>query len=125
MKLLLYTHVLLWWLGRPRALSDDVRARIRDPENLVFASVVSAWEMEIKRALGKLRAPDDLGEQLRRHRIAELPLRLTHVHTLRALPAVHRDPFDRMLIAQAVADELTVLTRDRRFGAYPVKLLAV
>ena len=120
MKLLLDTHVLLWCLSRPSALRADTRAKLEDPDNLVLVSTVSAWEMEIKRALGKLRAPPDLDEQLRLRRFTELPVYLRHVRTLRDLPPLHRDPFDRMLVAQALADDLTLVTHDKRVQRYPV-----
>ncbi|MBI5482158.1 MAG: type II toxin-antitoxin system VapC family toxin [Deltaproteobacteria bacterium] len=120
MKLLLDTHVLLWALGRPQRIRAETRRRIEQPDHLVFVSVVSAWELEIKRALGKLRAPPDLAAQLTRLRFTELPVRLRHVDALRDLPPLHRDPFDRMLVAQAVADGLTLVTADDRLRAYDV-----
>jgi PIN domain nuclease of toxin-antitoxin system len=120
MRLLLDTHVLLWCLSAPNELSRDAREKLQDPDNVVFVSAVSAWEMEIKRALGKLRAPADLEEQLRRRRFNELPLHLRHVQALRELPPLHRDPFDRMLVAQAVADDLALVSRDTRVQRYPV-----
>jgi PIN domain nuclease of toxin-antitoxin system len=123
MTLLLDTHVLLWALSRPRDLSREVRARLESPANTVLVSVVSAWEIEIKRALGKLRAPHDLTVQLQRLRFTELPLHLRHVDFLRGLPELHRDPFDRMLVAQAMADDLTLVSADDRVLAYPVRTL--
>jgi PIN domain nuclease of toxin-antitoxin system len=94
-----------------------------DPNNVVMASAVSGWEIELKRALGKLDAPDDLEEQLARSRIVELPLRLRHLGGLSRLPSIHRDPFDRILAAQAAVDGLTLVTRDRRLSEYPIKTL--
>ena len=120
MKLLLDTHVLLWCLSQPGALGPDLRDRLQDPDNVVFVSTVSAWEMEIKRALGKLKAPPDLEEQLRQRRFTELPVHLRHVRALRDLPPLHRDPFDRMLVAQALADDLTLVSHDKRVQRYPV-----
>jgi len=90
---------------------------------MVFVSAVCAWELEIKRALGKLDAPDDLPLQMERNRMFELPVHLRHVQRLRKLPVLHRDPFDRMLVAQALADDLTLVTRDRQILAYPVQHL--
>jgi PIN domain nuclease of toxin-antitoxin system len=120
---LLDTNVLLWALGRPAELPPLVREKLRAAENTVFVSVVCAWEIEIKRALGKLRAPDDLDEQLRRQRFTELPVHLRHVQGLRRLPPLHRDPFDRMLMAQALTDDLVLVTADQRLRQYPVKTL--
>ena len=120
MKLLLDTHVLIWCLSRPSALRADTRDKLEDPDNLVLVSTVSAWEMEIKRALGKLKTPPDLEEQLRQRRFTELPVHLRHVRALRDLPPLHRDPFDRMLVAQALADDLTLVSHDKRVQRYPV-----
>jgi PIN domain nuclease of toxin-antitoxin system len=120
MRLLLDTHVLLWSLAAPEELSATARERIASPENVVLASVVSAWEIEIKRALRKLEAPEDLEEQLARVRFTELPLHIRHARALSSLPPIHRDPFDRMLVAQAITDGLTLVTRDRRIARYPV-----
>ncbi len=123
MRLLLDTHALLWALASPGELSARVRQLLERPETTVLVSVVSAWEMEIKRALGKLEVPDDLEAQMKRLRFLELPVHLRHVQRLRRLPVLHRDPFDRILVAQAMADGLTLVTRDRDVMAYPVKSL--
>ena len=123
MKLLLDTHVLLWVLGQPRKIAAPTRRRIEAPDNLVFVSSASAWEIEIKRALGKLVAPDDLAEQMRRARFTELPLHLRHVERLRTLPGLHRDPFDRILISQALTDDLVLITNDEDIRAYGCKTM--
>lgn len=121
MNLLLDTHAVLWALSAPHQLAARVRELLERPDTTILVSVVSAWEMEIKRALGKLDAPDDLETQVRRLRFLELPVHLRHVRQLRKLPTLHRDPFDRMLVAQAIVDGLTLVTRDRNVMAYPVK----
>jgi PIN domain nuclease of toxin-antitoxin system len=123
MSLLLDTHALLWFLIVPDRLDRATRRKIESPRELVFVSSVSAWEIEIKREVGKLKAPGDLETQLRQNRFTELPLHLRHVQTLRALPTLHRDPFDRMLVAQAIADNLTLVTSDDQVRSYPVKTL--
>ena len=123
MRLLLDTHALLWALSEPQSLASEARERLERAESTVLVSVVSAWEMEIKRALGKLDVPDDLLQQMKRHRFLELPVHIRHVQRLRKLPSLHHDPFDRMLVAQALTDDLTLVTRDRRILAYPVKSL--
>ena len=110
-----------WALARPAELASEARRRLQDPGNTVFVSVASAWEMEIKRALGKLDSPSDLSEQMQRQRFTELAVCLRHIQALRGLPALHRDPFDRLLVAQAIADELVVVTRDARIRAYPIR----
>ena len=93
------------------------------PDEVVFISAVSAWEIEIKRALGKLVAPDDLEVQARALRFTELPLHIRHVRAIATLPPLHRDPFDRMLIAQAVVDGLVLITADKAIRGYPVKTI--
>lgn len=120
MKLLLDTPRADLVSVAPSALRANTRDKLEDPDNLVLVSTVSAWEMEIKRALGKLRAPADLDEQLRQRRFTELPVHLRHVRALRDLPPLHRDPFDRMLVAQALADDLTLVTHDKRVQRYQV-----
>ncbi len=124
MSLLLDTQVLLWCLAEPHRLSRKIRRRIESATERVLVSVVSAWEIEIKRALGKLTAPDDLEHQLVERRFTELELRLEHVTQLRALPELHKDPFDRMLVAQAAFEDLTIVTADEMVRAYPVKSLS-
>jgi PIN domain nuclease of toxin-antitoxin system len=119
-KRLLDTHQLFFIVSATTEIFTETRQKLQDPSNLVFVSTVSAWEMDIKRALGKLRAPADLAEQVRQRRFTELPLHLRHVRALRDLPAIHRDPFDRMLIAQARSDGLVLVSRDARVQRYPV-----
>ena len=123
MNLLLDTHVLLWCLGFPDRLRRETRRKIEAPDTVVFVSAASAWEIEMKRALGKLKAPLDLDEQIEEKRFTELPVRIRHIRELRALPDLHRDPFDRMLVAQAIADNLMVVTSDDKVRAYPVKTI--
>ncbi len=124
MRLLLDTHALIWWLERNRKLDTAARVAVDEPTNVVVVSAVSAWEIAIKTALGKLRTPADLPEALRENRF--LPLAITVEHALAAgvLPRHHEDPFDRMLVAQAQTEGLTIVTRDPRFSAYAVATLA-
>ena len=123
-KLLLDTHVVLWWLEEPDLLREVAREVIVHPESDVYVSVVSAWEMSIKSALGKLRIPDDLPHVLDANEFQVLDVRLSHAIGVRDLPAVHRDPFDRLLIAQARIEGLTIVTRDPRIREYDVPVLA-
>jgi PIN domain nuclease of toxin-antitoxin system len=120
MKLLIDTHVLLWWLDEPAQISDEAQSAIRTQENDVFVSAVTAWEIVIKKALGKLDAPDNLAEVISACRFLQLPMTIKHAVSLASLPAYHSDPFDRMLIAQAQVEELTILTRDSHILRYPV-----
>ena len=122
MRLLLDTHALLWWLA-DEALTAQARDAIADPANLVVVSAASAWEISIKKALGKLAAPDDLEQQLQAGGLAPLPISIAHGVAAGQLPRHHEDPFDRMLIAQAFAEGLTIMTRDKRFDDYGVALL--
>ena len=122
MSLLLDTHVVLWWLGRDPELSEEARNTIAsDPQ--VFVSAATAWEMAIKQNSGKLRAPADLEDQLARHGFAHLPITLAHALMAGSLPRHHNDPFDRMLVAQAAIEGLTVVTRDSRIPRYGVATL--
>jgi PIN domain nuclease of toxin-antitoxin system len=121
-RLLLDTHVLLWWLADDRTLTKQARRLIaNEPE--VFASAASAWEIAIKQALGKLEAPEDLQSALETGGIRRLPIEFEHAAVAGALPRHHDDPFDRMLVAQAQCEGLTLLTSDPRISSYTVAVL--
>jgi PIN domain nuclease of toxin-antitoxin system len=119
MNLSLDTHVLLWALSSPERLSKAVRNAIEDPANIVFVSAAAAWEIEIKLALGKLRAPSDLVNQLAAANFQELPITIGHALAVKQLPNLHRDPFDRIMLAQAKAAGLTFVTSDPEILRYP------
>lgn len=123
MKLLLATHVFLWFISRDPRLSNTLRENIQDPDNEVYFSVVSVWEAIIKHQLGKLPVPEPpevyLPKQRERHRIASLALDEESVAQLPKLPSLHRDPFDWMLICQAKQHGLTIATEDAAIRAYP------
>ncbi len=123
MNLLLDTHTVLWWLSDDPALSETARAAIADPENTVFLSAVVVWEIRIKQSIGKLDLPDDFGEVLDAQRFAELAVTVDHAHTIAELPAAHRDPFDRMLVAQAMVEHMAIVTRDRSIADYDVEVI--
>lgn len=119
MSLLLDTHVVLWGITADSSLSDEFLDRLRhDPD--IFLSPVTLWEIIIKQAAGKLGGPPDLAERVRDMGFRELPV--THAHAIAAgrLPVHHRDPFDRMLIAQAIVENLTLVTRDAGIRRYNV-----
>jgi PIN domain nuclease of toxin-antitoxin system len=118
LRLLLDTHLLLWWLENSPSLSNTARIFIGDPENLVFVSAVSLWEIWLKESLGKLRLPANFEEKLARESFENLPLTAAQVRQVALLPWHHRDPFDRMLVAQARAENLVFLTADDVVGAY-------
>jgi PIN domain nuclease of toxin-antitoxin system len=122
-RLLLDTHALLWWLA-DEGLTTQARDAIADPANVVVVSAASAWEISIKKALGKLAAPDDLEQQVHAGGFLSLPISIAHGVAAGQLERHHEDPFDRMLIAQASAEGLTIVTRDKRFSEYGVTLLA-
>lgn len=123
MRLLLDTHVLLWWLDDNPALSAEARDLISLGENEVYVSAISAAEIAIKSSVGKLRIPSDLEQQLDRNAFAPLPLRVRHGLAVETLPLHHRDPFDRLLIAQARCEDLTLATADRMFAAYDIRIV--
>ena len=118
MKLLLDTHLLLWWLGNSSLLSAKARELIGDPENTLFISAVSLWEIWLKESLGKLRLPPDFENRLAAEPFEALPLTARQSRQVALLPWHHRDPFDRMLIAQAQVENLTLLTADEAVVAY-------
>lgn len=123
MNLLLDTHVFLWMLAAPERLSDKARKVLVDPRHTVFLSAVSGVEIAIKRALGKLTAPAGLAEEATHRGLTDLPLTFRHAEVLESLPPHHADPFDRILLAQALAEGLTLVTHDRKFEAYAAKIL--
>lgn len=123
MNLLPDTHCLLWWLDDEPTLSRQAREAIADPENTVFLSAVVVWEIRIKQALGKLELPAEFRQVLGDQGFVELPIRLEHAHEVAALPPIHRDPFDRMLVAQARIEGFTVVTRDRPLPEYGIPVL--
>jgi PIN domain nuclease of toxin-antitoxin system len=123
MNLSLDTQVLLWTLSAPERLSAVARSAIEDPANIVFVSAAVAWEIEIKAALGKLRAPSDLLQQLAAANFQELPITIAHALAIKQLPNLHRDPFDRIMLAQAKAAGLTFVTADPDVLQYPAAFL--
>jgi PIN domain nuclease of toxin-antitoxin system len=121
-SLLLDTHVVLWWLTDDAALSDDLKERL-DHEPDIYVSAATVWELAIKQAAGKLIDPAGLPELVRDCGFAALPIGVEHAIAAGRLPLIHRDPFDRMLIAQAQCENLTLVTRDPRCRKYAVPVL--
>ncbi|WP_419917835.1 type II toxin-antitoxin system VapC family toxin [Candidatus Poriferisocius sp.] len=121
MNLLLDTHVLLWWV-QGATISDQAQAAIANPNNIAYVSAASIWEISIKRARGKLRVDEAIFD-MEKEKFE--PLSITHAHAQKAgsLPDFHRDPFDRMLIAQALTHELLLVTRDPRMELYSTQIL--
>ena len=124
MSLLLDTHVALWAITGDATLGEDLLDRLRhDPD--IFLSPVSLWEITIKQSAGKLAGPPDLAERVRDMGFHELPVTYAHGIAAGRLPLHHRDPFDRMLVAQAVTERLTLASRDASVALYDVDILKV
>ena len=123
MNILLDTHVLIWALENNPTLSKPAENAIVDGSNMVFVSAASVWEIGIKMNMGKLEAPDNLLEEIRSHRFTPLPMTLEHAQLAGRLPDLHKDPFDRMLVAQAMIEKLTLVTRDKMVLEYKIKTI--
>lgn len=127
MKLLLDTHAFIWWFNEPEKLSPKALTLLTDGDNVLILSVASVWEMQIKIQLGKLKFTVPLRElvesQKHTNGVQVLPVELEHVLALDALPAHHKDPFDRLLVAQANVEDAFLVSGDSVFSSYPVKLL--
>jgi PIN domain nuclease of toxin-antitoxin system len=122
MLLLLDTHVLLWWLDDSPELSDPLKTLL-DTEPSIHVSAVSPWEIALKQSLGKLHGPEDLAERARDSQFTSLPITAEHCVRAGQLPPYHRDPFDRLLVAQAQIEAMTVVTRDGRIPRYDVPVM--
>lgn len=124
MRLLLDTHTFLWWLSDWGRIPAATREAIADPASEVFVSAVSGWEIGIRKARGRLVAPDKLAAVVEEKRLKHLPFTFDHAERAAALPPHHRDPFDRMLVAQAQAEGLILVTRDSRLALYEVSTMS-
>jgi PIN domain nuclease of toxin-antitoxin system len=122
-RLLLDTNALIWALVNPDRLSEPALAAVRNEENAIYVSPITAWEIGILRVKKGLRTPDDLESEMRENDFRPLPVTIEHALAERSLPRLHEDPFDRLLIAQAQVEELTILTSDRMMRRYPVAVL--
>jgi PIN domain nuclease of toxin-antitoxin system len=123
MRFLVDTHALLWALGEPSTLSQAARDAIADPSNLIVVSSVSLWECAIKASIGKLDLPEDFFDSIPEAGYEVMPIRISHLNVYRTLPMHHRDPFDRMLVAQARAEALTLISRDPEIAKYDIEIL--
>ena len=120
MRILLDSHVVLWWLEDNSSLGSTCRELIAEADE-AFVSAVTPWELGIKRALGKLAMPDGLTHELTAQGFVSLPITAAHAELAPTLPAHHQDPFDRMLVAQAQLERLTLITADRSLDSYDVE----
>ena len=128
MKLLLDTHAFIWWASEPEKLSSAALAACQGESNILLLSAASVWEMQIKIQLGKLKLINALRSliesQRKTNNLQILPVELSHVLELDALPAHHKDPFDRLLIAQAIVEDATLVSADHVFSKYPAKVIS-
>ncbi|MBV6624158.1 MAG: type II toxin-antitoxin system VapC family toxin [Rivularia sp. (in: Bacteria)] len=127
MKILLDSHVLIWWASSSEKLSKKVYDLINDTSNTLLFSIASVWEMQIKLQLGKLNLnstlPTLINNQQRVNNLQILPVELTHIYALNNLPSHHKDPFDRLLIAQAIVEQIPLASIDEVFDNYPIQRL--
>ena len=124
MRALLDTQVLLWWLFDDPRLNEKITATISDEDNDILISAVSAFEISTKKLIGKLDTPDDLEEQLETSAFIELPATIAHCFEVGKLPLHHKDPFDRLIVAQARCEDLTLITADRTLRSYDVQIMS-
>lgn len=126
MRALLDTHAFLWWISNDARLSERCRAIISNGVNQILFSAVSAWEIAVKAGIGRLAIPGDVEtyivEQVSRNRFEILPISLSHALRVSRLPNHHKDPFDRMLVAQAQVERVTILTGDAQIARYPIRV---
>ena len=122
MNLLLDTHILLWWLAASSELPESAEKLLRDNKNPVFVSSATMWEIAIKRSLGKLDIPNTYRDDIADQGFRELPITWDHARKTELLPSINRDPFDRMLVAQALSEDLTLVTTDDNIRKYDVAL---
>lgn len=127
MRLLLDTHIFIWFVLSPSQLNAAALAAIQNPQNHIFLSLASAWEMSIKSSLGKLNLTQPIEpfviDQAQRNRFEILPITLAHIAAVEQLSQHHRDPFDRLLIAQSMTEAMPLISADRAFDAYPITLI--
>ena len=127
MKALLDTHVFLWWIASAARLSHHARRLIEDGENELYVSTASVWEMSIKAALGKLLLPvgqpNFIREQIQMNAVTPLPVTLDHAVHVQNLPPIHRDPFDRMIISQALTERMPIVSADEQIAKYDVDVI--
>jgi PIN domain nuclease of toxin-antitoxin system len=122
-RLLLDTHVLLWWLSDDSQLGEASRQAISNPRNQVYVSAASTWEISIKKSTGKLSAPEDMDAIVENEGFDKLPITLFHGEQAGLLPEHHKDPFDRMLIAQAQSEGLVIVTADEKIIQYNIRAM--
>lgn len=123
-RLLLDTHVVIWFYEDPSLLTSEAREALEDSANVAYVSAASVWEWALKQALGRISTPTELDAGAVRAGFQELPVTWAHGRAAATLPALHSDPFDRMLVAQATVEGLVLVTRDRRVAQYPIATMS-
>lgn len=127
MKVLLDTHTFLWWITDDNRLSSSAREIITNGDNELFLSAAAGWEIAIKAQLGRIKLPKEphsfIAEQLRLNSIQSIPIHMSHALHIYSLPNHHRDPFDRMIVAQAQLEDLAILTMDSQIARYEIKVI--
>jgi PIN domain nuclease of toxin-antitoxin system len=127
MKVLLDTHAFIWWVTDNPQLSPTARDTIADPDNTIFFSVVNAWEIIIKQGSGKLTLPEPaetyIPSRIAANQFMTLPVNLSHILQVASLPDLHRDPFDRLLVAQSQAEKISIISIDQYIAQYPVNVI--
>lgn len=118
------THIFLWWLNDDKKLKDSIRKVIKNPKNHIYVSIISGWEISVKNRAGKLPLKATLKECFEKAAFEILNINLEHLFLLDKLPSHHKDPFDRMLVAQAKSEKLVILTDDEMIKKYNVKVLS-
>ena len=125
MRYLIDTHIFVWFVTEPEKLGDEMHDSLRDFTNEVFVSAATFWEIAMNRNRGRMKFPGDVAQEMRAAQFVELPVTGAHYEAAVALPDIHKDPFDRLLIAQALCEGLVLVTHDRALGAYNVPILRV
>ena len=123
MKYLVDTHIFIWWMKQDKRIKKEIKSILQDPQNYIYLSIATVWEIVIKKKIGKLKIPHDWKVTLKESNFLLLPISLEHVYKLENLPLHHRDPFDRMLVSQAIVENATLITGDNKLWQYDVALL--
>ena len=123
MNLMVDTHILLWWLSNPAKLSDAATQAIANPQNNLFVSSAVIWEIRIKETLKKLVIPSNFDDALSSQGFQDLPIQRHHVNAITSLPTLHKDPFDRIQIAQAIVENMPIVSMDPEFKRYSINVV--
>ena len=123
MKYLVDTHIFICWMKQDKRIKKEIKSILQDPQNYIYLSIATVWEIVVKKKIGKLKVPHDWKVTLKESNFLLLPISLEHVYKLENLPLHHRDPFDRMLVSQAIVENATLITGDNKLWQYDVALL--